>query len=239
MSENLVSAVLAAQEISDIKVLIDQAAAKMPFMITLTPKERQEKRKMGSTTTGYVGAVLTGVTTHTDALPVNYQTTEFTKDKDLQLTMSELIEYTVSKLLEPMRDTDLQLRHELIEQADHGHALLKTAGKSGNAAVKTTLELIAQTLPDTGKRYPAVIMDVGSNACITVSNTVPGTRFINIGDAILEVGVGPDIAEKVRGTTQRVLPGSSIFLPKGYTQIFVKNLSTEQQGQFTVKVKSV
>jgi hypothetical protein len=234
--ENKISEVITSLMVTDYKSKVDAIKAGFPFMVLLDNEQRKRMRAMAGKLIGYVDAVYTGLKTHVDDLPSNYDFTEFKKDMEMLPIWQELISYLITNLVEPMESTDLQLRHELAEEADYGYLVLKLAGKGGNSAVIKTLGKIAELTRGMGTRPNVVEIDAPAGSIASVNNTIPGSKFVNTGDTVLQLDADPELASSVKVAAMRVNPGNSEILPPGYTKISVTNISKDKAGKFLVKV---
>jgi hypothetical protein len=236
MVENRISEVVPAQSVTDIDGFVTSILGKLPFLIKLDEADHHG-RIMAGLLTGYVNAVNNSVNVVGTAIPQSFDVAEFNKDMDLIDKLQQIETILDTRLMEKLRDTILQVRRELLEQADHGYGLLKMAAKQGNESVKAEVDKIAANIESVSSRYPASMQTVAENGTNTVSKTVPLSRVINIGSTILDLDGGPELSGGTRQPTMRIMPKGSVVLPKGYTQIVVKNLSADTVGSFTVKVK--
>ena len=104
MAENRIDAVLSEADRAATLAAIETIKTKLPFLIDLTPKERQELPKMGDKTQAFVFGVATLVSNDSSFLPRNFDEAAFAKDvalaKALQgirqelLRLSELVDDT-------------------------------------------------------------------------------------------------------------------------------------------------
>lgn len=234
MIENKVSATLTDQNVTDVDNFISQILAILTFLVTLEVSQRKSLRKMGNKREGYVSDVLKAVKAFVNELPSNYSITEFEKDKNVVVKLSDIRELVVGKLVEKLDDTILQVNHELMQHADVGYALLKVIGRN-NISVKSAVKAIGENNKGMGRTANLTFFDVTKAGGIEVNNAIPGTNFINCGSTGLKLAAGSELSSKLKKPIMSVLPGQSVAIPIGYTQIYVTNDSADTQGMFAIR----
>ena len=233
--EDKINASILPATIITLEGIPTQVDTLLPFLLTLTMEDRRKKRKMGAARTGYVASVYAGINAHKDDIPDNYDLNAFTKDKE----MGEIFPYVINifkTIVEKLTDTDIQLRHEMIKQADIGYRHLQTAALS-NSEVKDTVDMISAAYLGRGKKKTVAESSIAKEQQIIVTGTVPETLFINSCTTVLAVDGGPELAGGVRQPTMHVMPSNSYKLPKGYTSIKITNESADTVGAYLVKTK--
>ena len=204
--ENKISVEVTEANVTNIDGSITDILDILTFLIKLEEGERHQ-RVMGEKYTGYVSTVNTAVNVVSSALPSSYSVPEFNKDMAALDKLEQIKAIVYSRLVEKLDDTILQLRHELIEQADHGYGLLKFAAQKGDESVKEELAKIQVSMQSLSNRYPASVLDVGAGLSVLVSKTTPDTRLINVGTTILDLDGGPDLRAQIKQATMRIMPG--------------------------------
>lgn len=106
-----VSAVLSAQDLQAVIQAIQQAEAKMPFLITLSLEERQELTKMGPKSVNFVSDAAETVKTFPNIIPPSFDKVEFTKDVDLVKALVTAKMY-IDSLQQKVDDTLLEVGSE-------------------------------------------------------------------------------------------------------------------------------
>ncbi|MEI8203168.1 MAG: hypothetical protein WCH34_09170, partial [Bacteroidota bacterium] len=208
---NRISAVLTDANLTDIDGSVTDILTILTFLIKLEEGDRHQ-RIMGEKYTGYVSTVNNSCNVVSSALPSSFDLPEFNKDWALIDKLEQIKTMLNTRLNEKLEDTILQLRHELIEQADHGYGLLKFAAEKGNETVKLEVKAIAQCLASLGNRYPSSVFDIAGGQSVLVNKTTPASRIINVGNTILDVDAGPELHAQVKQATIRINPGSSAVL---------------------------
>lgn len=146
MSYNNISASIPAEEKTEIANALQTVKSKLPFLINLTPKERQKMRTMGAVRTSYVQDVQQASVSNSSSLPRDFDLEEYGKDLQLYRDMREILNQLLP-IFEGIESTTLALSAELMKQTDQCYAHLKVeAKKSNNAALSETIKRIAVQL---------------------------------------------------------------------------------------------
>lgn len=226
-NENRISAVLTAQDITDIINAGNIIKTKMPFLLNLTPDERKKKRKTGNKREGYVIAVYNAVLQFPQAIPATFSVAEWTKDEELNDAAKGVFSF-IRAISESVDDTLLQIGSERIKQADACYGYLKEAAK-GNEALSAIVNDIAKNFLGQGRAKGFVELTVPAGGSAEVKNVVPQTQFANMGNTVLKMTAGK--------TETLVRPGDVAAVPERITTIKADNQSTTEEGKFSVKTK--
>ena len=136
--------------------IITQLAAvktSLNFLINLTPDERRTLRKVAEKRQGYVNDVMVAVKANPTAIPATINTTEYYKDAQLYLDMSEIYAQIVI-LFEGISDTFMASGNEAITTTDLCYGYLKQGAK-GNSNLSTTVKEISKHFAGQGRKAKA------------------------------------------------------------------------------------
>lgn len=212
------------------------ATSEMPFLRTATAEEREKLVKMGQKSVGFVEDVYAAACAFSEVFPSTFNLEAFTKDIKLKGELPYIKQLFLS-FVEKIDDTDLLLGSDLKVQALEAYGFLKMAAKN-NAAVKTSVDSIAEYWEGRGKKKANTTFSISSSSSVTVVNVVTGRAFLNNGSTLLKFKVGTDLIPKFPlAEAITVDPGNSAMIPKGWTIIDVTNLSGTAAGSFSVKLK--
>lgn len=114
--EKNVSAVLTAADLQAVISFLQQADAKLPFLITLTPEERIAITKMGPKSVDFVNDALETVNTFPDIMPSSFDKDEFTRDTQLVSALIKIKMY-LDALQQKVDDTLLEVGSEAMVRA--------------------------------------------------------------------------------------------------------------------------
>lgn len=147
---NKISAVFTAAQKEAVLAKISEIKIQMPFLVTLTKKERETLRKMGPKSVAYVQQCVSGAKAFPDELKKNFDTLEFEKDYTLIFNLLD-IQVACQGLLELVNDTMMAGGIDAMESSDEVYDSLKRSAKS-NANVKEMVKLIGERFKGQGKR---------------------------------------------------------------------------------------
>jgi len=146
MSYKNISAVLKAEDITEIKSAIQTIKDKMPFSVNLTIQERRRLRKMGPGRLGYVQDVHQAVSSNSEILPNSFSLDEYSKDVKLFQDLNEIRSLLIP-LYENIDNTYKALGSEMLKQTDECYGYLKlSAQKTNNQALIQTYKTIQNQL---------------------------------------------------------------------------------------------
>jgi hypothetical protein len=152
-TNNRISATLNDADKTSILTAVATIKSKLPFLISLDPKERKDMRKLGVKRQGYVKETSDGVKAFPNTMPTSFPTSEFLKDANLMLALNEIAPLLMG-LASNFDDTILQLGSEVMNNTDLAYSYLKTAARV-DANVKPILEKIATSLKQKPKTTDA------------------------------------------------------------------------------------
>jgi hypothetical protein len=129
MNNPNISAELPEQVKEQIKTDIRNIVSKLPFLVNLDSKAKQNLVKMGKGSVAFVEEALTISKNHPDILPVNFNVAEFEKDVKLTAALSDIAS-VLTPLSEGISDTLTAVGSEAINQANLIYAHVKLASKN-------------------------------------------------------------------------------------------------------------
>lgn len=124
-SINLVDATLPGTDITTILAALDGIRDKLPFLVDLTPEERQRRPKFSDETQGFALLALDAFEQNPDAFPAAFDGTAFGKDLALLDALSS-VRMAVAQLHEHVEDTHLQLKSEAYQDALYVYRQVQT-----------------------------------------------------------------------------------------------------------------
>jgi len=142
MSYQNLSVTITSQQKAEIIEKIAAVKAALPFLINLTPDERQALRKVAEKRQGYVNDVMIAVKANPTMIPPVINTEEYFKDALLYNDMAEIMAH-LKTLYEGINDTYMAAGNEAISVTDQCYGILKQAAK-GNAALSSTVQELAK-----------------------------------------------------------------------------------------------
>jgi len=141
-----ISATLDAAVVEEIIKRLDQARAMLPFLINLTPDERQTIPKMGDKTFPFVDKTLEYAALNANLIPPYLDVAELRRDFDLAKQLSQ-IQNAIAQFHEAVSDTALALGSEAYTASLAFYNSVKTATKSNVPGTNSIYE-------DLKKRFP-------------------------------------------------------------------------------------
>lgn len=232
--ENRISVIIAPATKAELELIAANILVLLPFLINLTPAQRKRIRKMATKHTGYVADVFNAVITNPSAIPATFDIPEYSKDKVLFDDLTYVLNL-FETIVEAMHDTLLQIGHELMQQSDSCYDYLKRASKD-NASLSEIVKKIGTAFAGQGKRTKIAEFMIPAKGSVEVKNVHPGTKLVNIGNTIIVLKPGSDLANKLKVPPIAINPSNSVTIPAGYTSILVENLSETSEGSFSVKI---
>lgn len=130
--QNLVSATLNDTDQTAVLTAIATIKAKLPFLITLTPEERQSLFKMGDKGTPFVDKGYQFASQNSDKLGADFGMDDFTEDYALDQQIRP-IDVALTELWEAFQDTKLALRSDLMVRSNLAYGLMKVLGKASGS----------------------------------------------------------------------------------------------------------
>ena len=138
---------------ADVQAIKDAFALilnKLPFLVNLTPSERQSVFKTGPDSLSFIQNALTAAQDNPAILPVSFITTQFKNDVDLFALLTELTTMA-SSLTSQLDDTRLAVGGEAMQQASQVYTYVKTASKT-TPGLKPVAEQLGERFRRTGKQ---------------------------------------------------------------------------------------
>lgn len=129
-SQNLVSAALTAQAVTNISQAIATIRTNLPFLVNLDAEQRKKIQNVTEATQGIVLATINFVAQHPEALPTSFNVDEFNKDAAI-LTPYQQVASLIASL---HTDTDQTLRalySDLYGETLDVYAYAKAANRTG------------------------------------------------------------------------------------------------------------
>ena len=136
-----------AQAVKDAFALI---LNKLPFLVTLTPAERQSTFKTGPDSLSFIQNALTAAHTNPTIFPASFNTVEFKNDVDLFTVLTELATLA-SSVASQIDDTRMAVGGEAMQQATQVYNYVKTAAKT-TPGLKPVAEQLGERFRRTGKQ---------------------------------------------------------------------------------------
>ncbi len=145
-NDNRVSAVLTAQDVTDILGSVAAIGAKLPFLINLSPQERRELPKMGDKSIGFDDKCRAYMGSHPEFIPGFVDVAEVNKDRELRLQMMRF--YAALIALTDKVDDTLQVVSSEAWMADLAYyQSVREAAKRGRAGAQSIYEDLQQRFP--------------------------------------------------------------------------------------------
>jgi hypothetical protein len=130
MNQNLVSAALTAQTVTNINTAIATIRTNLPFLLNLTPEQRRTLQHAASSGQGVLQDTLTFVAQHPEALPATFSTAEFAKDGALLSPFAPVVA-AMDQLNTDVNDTFVALQADLYSQFLDVYAFAKANNRNG------------------------------------------------------------------------------------------------------------
>jgi hypothetical protein len=108
MSNPDINVSLSDADVQKIKDIIGQVRAAMPFLITLTTKDRMGKYKMGPQRLAWVQACVNAASNHPEVLPGFFKQDQYAASYDTSQAMADIRE-VLRSLLSDVEDTTMQV----------------------------------------------------------------------------------------------------------------------------------
>lgn len=129
MSTPNISAELTEQVKDQIKTDIRNIINRLPFLVNLDNKAKQNLLKMGQSSVSFVEEALNISKNHSGILPVSFDVAEFEKDVNLTKSLSDIAS-VLTPLAEGISDTLIAVGSEAMNQANIVYAQVKLSSKS-------------------------------------------------------------------------------------------------------------
>lgn len=148
MSEqNLVSATLTDADRDAALAALHAYEAKLPFLLGLTPAERQQLQKMGDTRRAFVEQTVTIAAQNPQIFPASFDQAELQKDMNLYLQLAPIAD-AIQVSYDKTNDTIMALGSDLYSTSLEAYGYIKAAGKSqGLDSLRAQLKSSRQRVP--------------------------------------------------------------------------------------------
>lgn len=124
MAQNLISAVLPANDVTEILQNLAAIKAKMPFLSALQATDVSSLIKLGNAYRPFIDKVYQVVVTHPEILSPVFNKEEFLKDYELFKTMTPVLTQ-IEELAEGARKTQIALGSDLMSAGLEVYAVVK------------------------------------------------------------------------------------------------------------------
>jgi hypothetical protein len=129
-SQNLVSAALAAQAVTNITTAVATIRTNLPFLLNLNDAQRKSLRNITEASQGIAQATINFVAQHPEALPGTFNVAEFNKDAAL-LAPFQQVASLIASLNTDTDDTLRALHSDLYSETLDVYAYAKAANRAG------------------------------------------------------------------------------------------------------------
>ena len=130
MNENRISIELTTEMVEEVKVLVDQMEAKLPFLISLTPDERANFPSLNRDNEVFVEETVRAAEQHSSVLPKYINTEEMAKDLELFQQLGRIM-VRLNHLHQKMKDTMQIAGAEALATALVTNNMFQIASKMG------------------------------------------------------------------------------------------------------------
>lgn len=152
MPDNRISATLSQADRQAVLDAINTIRTKLPFLIDLSPEERQALPKMGDRSRGFVEQALTVATQNADILPRSFDVEEMQKDVELLSALAPVMA-ALAQLFELVEDTYMEVGSEAYTSALLVYQYARAAGKG--SALDGALDALGQRFARKSRKSPA------------------------------------------------------------------------------------
>ena len=111
MDQNLISAEISPADALAVEQLLAQAKEKLPFLLTLSPEQRQNLTKAGDAYKSFLDKAVQVVNQYPQILSNLFDKEEFLRDYALAVAIAPLVS-SASSLAQALEDTHLALRSD-------------------------------------------------------------------------------------------------------------------------------
>ena len=149
-----ISAELKEETKQEILVLINQISEKLPFLVNLTPEERQTIPKMGDKTYSFVDKALELATQNRNLVPPYLDVEELKRDFTLAVGLRTIVA-AVNSLAEKLNDTQMAVGSEAYVSALAFYNSSKSAAKSNVPGTDAIVSELAKRFEGQKKKQTA------------------------------------------------------------------------------------
>lgn len=152
-NDNRISAVMTEVTKDLILTKLGEIRALMPFLLNLTPEERQELPKLGDKTMAFDHKCKTGMEQNPMLVPGYVVPAEVQKDRDLREPVVE-VEAAMKALCDSVSDTGLLLGTEILMADLSFYQNVRQAAKRGVAGAQALYDELRERFPGGGGTPP-------------------------------------------------------------------------------------
>jgi hypothetical protein len=149
MSFHNINASLSATDLQAVKDAFTTILSKLPFLVNLTPGERQAAFKAGSDSLSFVQNALTAARNNPAVFPASFSAAELKNDIDLFVLLTE-INTIAASVASQIDDTRLAVGSEAMQQATQVYNYVKTASRT-EPGLKPVAEQLGERFRKAGK----------------------------------------------------------------------------------------
>ena len=147
-----INAQVTAAEVQAVKDSVATIRAKLPFIVSLTPEERQGIFKTGSGSLAFVQNSLQAAKNNPGILPGNFKVNEFESDVNLFAVLTEL-NTIIQQLQSQVDDTRLAVGGEAMTGATTVYNFVKAAAKT-TPGLKPVADQLGERFQKSGGTKP-------------------------------------------------------------------------------------
>ncbi len=144
-----ISATLSDADIQAVRASIQAIESKLPFLVSLTPKERQKLVKMGEKSVAFVQQCLQIVKDNPALMPPTFNVQEFERDVNLAEKLLSVL-MLLQNLCAKLDDTTLAVGSEAMAKSLEVYAQVKLTAKR-NANLKASFEQLSTRYKSIGQ----------------------------------------------------------------------------------------
>jgi hypothetical protein len=207
-----------------------------PYHVNFTPKEKKKFFKLGDIRESFAEKVMNIGTQHDVTVPPDVDIDDLKKlyqfHKDVQQIKSNKSD--VDDIIDNvLMDAGVLLLSALNRIYNTASELAEKGNYPFNDLVKEAGKIYEKSSRNYGTEFT-----IPPDAEMKISKIVSKSNFINNGTTVLAFTYADEVSGKFKkGDAQNVNPGNSVKIPTGYSTIVVFNMSADQTGLFTVKIK--
>lgn len=151
---NRIAADIPADVVASIKKSLDSIGRQLPFLIGLTPEERQSLPKIDVVNNIFVTDALTAAQNNADILPAYLKLADMAQDKQGYDALDELVTLT-AQLAQKLRDTQILMGSEAYVSALTVYRLFESAARDGVPGAQAVYSQLADRFRNQGNTASA------------------------------------------------------------------------------------
>jgi hypothetical protein len=221
----------------DFYAAIEEAAGKITFASDIQSNKKKHQRKIGAKRIGLANIMRVAANVHKSILPLDYDPQQFNDNMTLYQDVDDMLAFIYANVVAPLLAAKGKLGHQIMGHTDFVHGFLKLQKKGGNSAVIDLLIEAAKFTKHKNIRITTAKGTVSKGSGAAANMVAVGSKFKNTGNTVLDISKG--LSPPADGDTSiiRVPPDTTVKLPKGFDQIYIKNISQDMDGAFTLKLR--